>query len=161
LSDLPGLVFPTAIDGTSQPGYSGTPLIELDGTNAFSATIGFGIEINNGCTVKGLVINRFALGSSGILVLGNNNTIIANYIGTNAAGTAALPNTGFGINVAGSNNVIGGTTAADRNLISGNRFDGVLIETNGNIVQGNYIGTDISGTVAIPNGDSGVFLNGA
>ncbi len=84
-----------------------------------------------------------------------NNTVIGNYIGTNAAGTAPLLNF-FGVSIGdASNNTIGGTTAADRNVISGNTY-GVQIErfmapTTNNIVKGNYIGTDASGTAALGN----------
>src|SRR5204863_1250373 len=54
------------------------------------------------------------------------------------------------------NNLIGGTTAAARNVVSGNRFSGVYfsspnIQTTGNVIQGNYVGTDVSGTLALPN----------
>jgi hypothetical protein len=99
-----------------------------------------------------------------------NNTIVGNFIGTNASGTAAIPNTGAGVQVTGraNLNVIGGTTPADRNIISGNTGSGVALTTGGtngfvedNFVHGNYIGTDITGTVAIPNGEHGVFINDA
>ena len=55
-------------------------------------------------------------------------TVVGNYIGTNAAGTAQLGNDRQGIYINGSSgNVIGGTTAAERNVISGNRLRGVYI----------------------------------
>ena len=61
-----------------------------------------------------------------------------------------------------SENVVGGTTLASRNLLSGNGDSGVFISnSNGNRTQGNYVGTDRSGTKALGNEDSGVFMNGA
>lgn len=76
-----------------------------------------------------------------------------NRIGTNANGTAALGNGGAGIQVfQGNNNLIGGTTPAARNLISGNSNNGIYISANNVTVQGNYIGTDASGTLDLGNG---------
>ena len=88
----------------------------------------------------------------------NGNTVRGNYIGTDAAGTTALPNaTGVVIYVGAQNNTVGGTTAGDRNVISGNG-GGVAIYgsgANSNVVKGNYIGTDATGTAAVPNNDAG------
>ena len=91
---------------------------------------------------------------SGISIGNDGNglqTIEGNLIGLNAAGTAALPN-GTGIQLQGGFTVVGGTTAAARNIISGNGI-GVLVSRDdlGSSVQGNYIGTDASGTTAIGN----------
>ncbi|MGH7129563.1 MAG: calcium-binding protein, partial [Planctomycetaceae bacterium] len=76
--------------------------------------------------IVGLNIQRF---SEGISIIGSGNNVIAgNYIGTNATGTAAASNGDFGVGVHDSvNNLIGGTTAGDRNLISGNARDGIGI----------------------------------
>ncbi|MBZ0303056.1 MAG: right-handed parallel beta-helix repeat-containing protein, partial [Anaerolineae bacterium] len=103
------------------------------------------------------------------------NTVQGNYIGTNATGTAAIPNGYYGILVIHSDNVIGGTTGVTVggpcsgacNLISGNTWDGIYIqdqisnegiEADYNTIQGNFIGTDVTGTSAIPNGRSGILL---
>ena len=75
-------------------------------------------------------------------------------IGTNAAGTAALANTSAGVEIyATSGNTIGGTTAAVRDVISGGGRYGVVIDTGAddNVVEGDYIGTDTTGTVALGN----------
>lgn len=117
--------------------------------------------------------------AAGNLVSGNNddgieingsgtahNLVAGNRIGTNATGSAALGNGGLGgVRIVGSpNNTIGGTTPADRNVISGNAFLGVLISgtaATGNQLQGNYVGLDDSGTYSIPNGSDGVRISGA
>jgi hypothetical protein len=96
----------------------------------------------------------------GILISSSGNTVQGNLIGTNAAGTAALPND-MGINIfLGGNNVIGGTTPAARNIISGNRLSGIEMDTSANTVQGNFIGTDVTGTAAIANGTFGIAVGG-
>jgi hypothetical protein len=93
----------------------------------------------------------------------HGNVIQGNYIGTNAAGTASLSNLATGIEVTGANNtVIGGTSAAERNLISGN---GGGISINGNAdnvrVQGNYIGTNPAGNAALPNSFTAITVESA
>jgi hypothetical protein len=90
------------------------------------------------------------------------NVVAGNYIGTNAAGTAALPNQ-IGVLISGGStgNTVGGTAAGARNVISGNAGDGVRIDgsgTVGNWVAGNYIGTDATGTAPVGNSGSGVEL---
>ena len=90
---------------------------------------------------------QFNVDTSSVLVVGN-------YIGTNAAGTAALANSGPGVELAGTNNTLGGNTSAARNLISGNGSHGVVMGGTGNIVRANYIGTDLTGSLEIGNGSS-------
>ena len=153
-SALPTISDPVVIDGTTEPDFAGTPIIELDGTNAGSVN---GVEITAAnSTVRGLVINRFAL--NGVLISGSGatgNLVEGNFIGTNVAGSSALANLGNGIRITSSANLVGGSLVAARNLISGNHNDGVQISgpgATGNRVEGNYIGVDATGTAAIGNG---------
>jgi CSLREA domain-containing protein len=91
----------------------------------------------------------------------NNNSVVANYIGLNAAGTAAVPNSVAGVFINnGAGNIIGDSSAPARNIISGNASQGVLIfgPSSGNFVRGNTIGLDPAGAVAIPNQGPGVRL---
>jgi titin len=87
---------------------------------------------------------------------GSNNVVLGNYIGTDATGTVAVAN-GDGVELGGSNDLVGGTTAEARNIISGNRDAGIRIHVysgNGarsNTFQGNYIGTDVTGAKALGN----------
>ncbi len=84
------------------------------------------------------------------------NVVKGNYIGVKDDGITALPNS-TGVYVSNSTgNTIGGSTAGRRNVISGNTSNGIFIIGNENVVQGNYIGTDISGTMALANGNTGV-----
>ncbi len=78
----------------------------------------------------------------------------ATYIGTDVTGTAPLGNgtDGVEIDTGASDNIIGGTTASARNIISANGGSGVDIEVaNDNLVEGNYVGTDKTGTVGLGN----------
>jgi hypothetical protein len=88
---------------------------------------------------------------------------VNNYLGTNAAGTAALGG-GRGVTIgSATGNIIGGATVAERNVISGNFNIGVQMFSNAsaNVVQGNFIGTDASGAFAVPNGKGVQILEGS
>src|SRR5262249_12250360 len=87
---------------------------------------------------------------AGVVVSGNYNVVQGNRIGTDVTGTAALGND-TGVSVSGSGNTIGGTVAAARNVISGNKNSGIVISVGSNLIQGNYIGTDDSGAKALGN----------
>ena len=158
LSGLPTLTETVTIDGRSQPGFAGTPIIELNGASAGSGINGLVLGAgSDGSTIQGLVINRFT--SNGILVQSNTNIIRGNFIGTDVSGTVAQGNAGRGISLGGSGNIIGGLTAVDRNLISGNAVHGIYgVATSGNTIQGNYIGTDVTGSLDLGNGFDGVVL---
>ena len=165
-SGLPGITDALVIDGTTQPGFAGTPIIELNGSGAGAAS-GLSISAGNS-TIRGLVINRFGPAvpylESGIqLFYGGNNVVEGNFIGTDLTGTLDRGNTGNGIYVSSSNNVIGGTTAAQRNIVSGNGKPGIIISSlvaaaNTNTVEGNYIGTDLTGTAPLGNDNVGVLI---
>jgi hypothetical protein len=173
---LPTITQTVTIDGFTQPGSSANTnppstginaviLIELNGQFSGSNFSGLTINAAN-CTVRGLVINSFV--HDGIDVCTSGNVIKGNFIGTNPAGTAALPNGSggnggivFGFCGTPSNCTIGGTTPDARNLISGNIGSGVgLGSGSGNTVQGNLIGTDVTGTLALGNTGVGVATGG-
>src|SRR6266568_155617 len=178
-SSLPNIGGPLTIDGYSQPGTSvntlpvgdnAVLLIELDGSLAGLAN-GLTVYTDN-CTIKGLAINRFGNPGISIDVTGGGavggHVIQGNFIGTDPTGTIARGNTGFGIYVRSPNNTIGGPNPADRNVISANQLAGSPglsanikfeadfgVNTTGNVAQGNYVGTDASGTVALASANSG------
>jgi hypothetical protein len=171
LTVLPTITQSVVIDGYSQPGSSPNTNPTTMGLNAvitieLRGTVNDGLNIQaDNCTVQGLVINSFP--GDAIDVSSNGNVIAGNFIGTNTAGTAALPNAASGIGAvilvgASSNNTVGGTTPAARNLISGNVGFGVDTQTgSGNTVQGNLIGTDITGTLALGNTGVGIESGGS
>lgn len=104
-------------------------------------------------------------GAYGISISGGGaerNVVQGNFIGTDITGTRGLfeQAVGIAIQIQGrANNLIGGVTLGARNVISGNG-GGVWISGSENKVQGNFIGTDVSGTVALGN-DYGVYLGSA
>ena len=223
-SALPAITEAVTINGTSQPDYPGTPIIDLYGIDVSSGESGLEITSGNS-TVRGLVIRSFpshglvfrtggsnvvednyigtdvtglldfgnagegifiqdgssdnTIGGVGVgnLISGNGGngididggtttgTVIqGNYIGTTAAGTSALGNDSEGINIrnGATGTTVGGAGAGEGNVISGNNQAGVRIQTNGNTIEGNFIGTDPTGTIDVGNQDDGVrFLNTA
>ncbi|WP_146583103.1 DUF4347 domain-containing protein, partial [Neorhodopirellula pilleata] len=160
-SDLPFLYSQVTIDATTQSGYAGTPLIVLNG----GGTVVDGIRLwggSDGSTVRGLVLNNFT-GKAIDVATSSNTTIAGNYIGINQAGASAAGNS-IGINVFDSTGtVIGGSTAANRNMISGNTDIGVLISgtSSGNFIRGNYIGTNAAGTSAVGNQSHAILVSAA
>jgi hypothetical protein len=171
-TQLPDILQPLEIDGYTQPGSSPNTnppgqgdnaviLIELSGAIAPPGSTGLTIDADE-CGVRGLAINQFQADAIdiGSNVLANDGAIEGNFIGTNATGTAALPNGASGVVfVQGNNYMIGGMTPAARNVISGNIGDGVALLAPAS-VQGNFIGTDVTGRVAIGNGQRGVSSRG-
>ncbi|MEW6131002.1 MAG: HYR domain-containing protein [Acidobacteriota bacterium] len=151
LSPLPSLSETVAIDATTQIGFAGNPIIELNGAGAGAGASGLTVSASN-CTVQGLVINRFS--AAGITITNITGSIIQNnFIGTNLSGNAAIGNfIGVGLNGA-LNSIIGGTTSNARNIISGNLGDGIALSGDATFtqIQGNFIGLDVTGTLAIPN----------
>jgi CSLREA domain-containing protein len=202
LTDLPEITDPVVIDGTSQTGYSGTPLIEISG----STFTNYPLSISAGSSiVQGLAITNY---DSGIELSGGGDTIAHNYIGVASDGITGSECT-FGINITGgggytiednviannainlvidnisgetstiTDNLIGLNAAGEAsqiehhgqglvisnssditigpdNVISGNPYEGlVVIGSESIVIIGNKIGTDISGTTAIPNGTIG------
>jgi hypothetical protein len=157
-SGLPQLKYPVTIDGTTQPGYAGKPIVEIRGDRAGGA---YGIVMAGGATtLKGLVINRF--GNVGIMAISKGgNTIKGCYVGTDITGAYAAGNTGKGIILQSSGNTIGGTASSDRVVISGNTGAGIQFYTSaasGNKMLGTYVGVDATGTKAVPNTGSGVAI---
>jgi hypothetical protein len=94
-------------------------------------------------------------GTNGINLSGSS-LVQGNLIGTGYTGLTDIGNTGSGINILENANVIGGTTAEARNIISGNTSDGISMGTDNNTVSGNYIGTNITGMGAIGNDNNGI-----
>jgi CSLREA domain-containing protein len=220
-SALPVITDPVIIDGTTQPGCASYPCIELRGDSAGPVNGGLKLDAGNS-TVRGLVVNRFdgdgidmgeagdnyilgnfiGTGVTGTLdrgtrsqafvyevtgnVIGGRligpqrdlgkrhrwrralrhgamlNIVSGNYIGTNKTGTADLGNDADGVRIFhGPFNTIGGISAGERNVISGNGERGVDIVGDGamgNAVQGNYIGTNAAGTAGLGNSMAGVTI---
>jgi titin len=156
-SALPDVTHSIVIDATTQTGFAGSPLIDLDGTDMTPAAGGLMIHADNS-TIKGLAITDFRIddpnepdrSTPGLVIAGSGNVVQGNYIGTDLAGTPGVGNAiGLWIQ-SGSNNLIGGTTAGAGNVISSNWY-GAYISSSGNLVQGNFVGTDVAGTTRLGN----------
>ncbi len=122
-SGLPILNKTVTIDGATQPGFSRTPLIELNGGGAGSVN-GLILDGPNP-VIKALVINRFSL--HGINIAAGGGAVVQGcYLGTDATGTKYVGNGGDGIRIgSGSGNLIGGTSGNARNIINGNFGSGI------------------------------------
>ena len=180
---MPEITDPVVINGYSQPGASPNTLgigpgslghslsdgdnavlaIELDGSQAGTTASGLLVTAGN-TTIEGLAIHSFSY--FGIFLSANDgNTIAGNFIGTDVLGTSAAGNGQDGIAATTSNfNTIGGITPEVRNVISGNGNSGIDMQpSNGNLIEGNFIGTDATGTVALTTAAgsrSGVMIYG-
>ncbi len=128
--------------------------------NAFNNTIG-GVEEGARNIISGNVKHGIVISGT----LSTVNQVFGNYIGVSKDGNVALQNEGSGVVIENaSNNTIGGATATQRNIISGNAADGIIIQGAQaaiNIIEGNYIGTTATGTGMLGNGSHGVFISEA
>ena len=150
-SGLPSLTDPVLIDGTSEPDYAGTPVVEISGTAASSSA---GVLIlADGTTVRGLSVGGF--GGIGVYVYAADDIVIeGNHIGVKPDGVTAVGNSGHGINLLAAKRV----TVAD-NLISSNGGNGIsCLGSSANpalmsdiTIAGNRIGTTLDGLAARPN----------
>src|SRR5262249_37616729 len=119
--------------------------------NTVGGTTAAARNLISGNAVNGVEINASTA---------TNNVVEGNYIGTNAAGAAALGNAGAGVLIQGgaTGNTVGGTTPGAGNLVSANGTFGIDVRdtgTSGNLVAGNFIGTDVTGTAKLGNDSSG------
>ena len=151
-TSLPVISTFMTIDATSQAGYDGVPLIALDGTATGPNAIG--LQVGSGASnsvIKGFDV--FSFRGAQLAVAGALGAHLqANYAGFDSAGGQVTSGRGILIDFA-SDATIGGTSAADRNVISGNGAEWIAIGTTTEniVVKGNYIGTDVTGAAAVAN----------
>ncbi len=162
-SALPVITESVTIDGWTQPGYSGTPGIVIDADQQVANAFVLAATADDS-TIRGFVLRDFSSDAIVIHAGSDNNTIAGNHIGSFDPDGADLGSTesnqGSGIHIEGADNLIGGTTAAERNLIGGNASGITVAGTSatGNIVIGNYIGTDAAGLIAVGNATDGIVI---
>ena len=154
LSTLPRLTGPVTIDGTTQPGYSGTPLIVLDGSAAGPGADGLTIRTFGG-GVRGLNVESFS--GNGVVLQGG--FVRDCFIGTDPTGTLPRGNGLNGIVDERRNGAIGGAGGAG-NVISANGQSGIVEAGQSASILGNRIGTNAAGTMALGNGAEGIDVTG-
>jgi hypothetical protein len=168
---LPTIANTVKIDGRSAPGFAKVPLVEID-NNGFA---GLTLKGANSLLAGLSIINA---NGAGVTLVGQFNDqnlpgpgqfigVVGNYIGIALDGSVA-GNTGYGLEILNSSSIIGGTSVADRNIISGNGTGGIRIEDrasglpvsypHGALIVGNFIGTDPSGQVPAPNHGNGITI---
>jgi CSLREA domain-containing protein len=168
-SNLPEITTPMRIFGQTQTGAScASHSLTISIVGGGTATQGFKVNHTGaGTGIFGLNIRNIN-GDAIIISAGQLHGVRCSNIGTNAAGTAASPNTGDGIVVEAGTSGTGGITLGaiatagdpddeERNIISGNLGAGIRSSAGTSVkVSGNYIGTNAAGTAAIGNGEGGV-----
>jgi hypothetical protein len=163
-SELPALTGPVTIDGTTQTGFGGTPLVWLDGglgVNGRGMPTFAGLQIQGGnSSVRGLALTRFDGGIT--LSRGAGDTVTGCYIGFDPTGVTfdGYGNSTFGIGVQNSGSTIGGTGPGDANVIAGNNQAGIFVTGDHVRIIGNQIGA-ATGLVVPGNGSNGIELDGA
>ena len=166
---LPIINQPLILDAQTQPGWTTAgPVVQVDGAAAPAADVGLQVDPDgDDSVIRGLMITGF--GSHGILVASGADriTIAGNWIGTTGTGSTGVGNgfrsaiPGDGLVLGGSRARIGGPNAADRNVITNSRDEGIDIRgagVSGNIIQGNFIGVDPDGASGNGNGDVGIAI---
>lgn len=165
-ANLPTIASRLTIDGTTEPGFAGQPLVELRATNVTSGTnneYAF-IRATSPLTLRGLVINSLPQSGRALSLHGNNNVIQGNYLGTNAAGMSDATQGSYGIYLLGRGSLIGGLNptptswcSGDCNIISG-FGEGIQVNGGDHVIRGNFIGTDVTGTDDLGSQAVGVSL---
>jgi|GEM_PF-4532910 len=154
----------TSISGSSQTVLIGDtnplgPEVEISGYNR--TMDGFVISGPNN-TVSGLIINGFRTAVIITSAKAIGNSVNACYIGTSYDGTYAIANeSGFYVRNGARGTIIGGPGAIYRNIISGNKYDGIVIYspgTDSTQIMANYIGTTATGTAALGNEMGGIYI---
>jgi len=151
----------TAVIGETQTEYDSDtnpdgPEIMLDGRSSLISRC-FNLYSSDN-TISGMVISGFTTGIGMYGTKCTHNKIINNYLGTNAAGNDAIPNsTGIYINSAGGENYIG--EPGKGNVISGNLYRGIyMLYSSNNYILDNIIGLSADGTKSVPNQYEGIYL---
>ncbi len=156
-SALPQITDRVNIDGTTQPGFAGAPIVEINGLNAGAGVDGLHIAPNGaGSLIKGLVINRFGGDGIEFAVAGGGGFIQSSYIGTGTNVNTNLGNGGHGVNISAAEGIqgvgIGATGAGNGNVIRFNGGDGVSVQAGINHgIRNNVINSNAGTEIDLAN----------
>jgi hypothetical protein len=153
-SNLPSITQTLVIDG----GNTGVSTDRVELTGASDTGLFFNSAHSN--EVRNLVVNGFTSRQL-IFLFSSDNQVSGCYLGLNAAGTAVVPGSGTGLDLAAATaKLIGGTNAAARNLISSSSGPALSIGGSATVL-GNYIGLNAAGTARVGNPNIGIFVANA
>ncbi len=157
-SPLPVIANPADIDGTSQPGWTDDPVVGIDGSGAGT---GDGLVLAGGFSrVQNLAVHAFP--DDGIVISGGErSSVVGSWIGLDVTGAAdGNLDEGLLVSAGASSTVLGGSNAAEGNVLSANGGDGLQDRGDDTVIRGNRVGTDPTGLVVTANGDDGMALYG-
>ncbi len=152
------LVGPTAAQGN----LVSDNLVGIGTDDVAHGNLSFGVQV---LSAGNDILDNVISGNdkSGLVIAGTNatgNEVYGNRIGTDSTGTISVGNNLGVLVTRADNNIVGGNGAGQRNYISGNNGAGIFVAgaSSGTVFENNYVGLDVAGTTAIPNGGTGVFL---
>lgn len=148
LNKVQGNFIGVAGDGATAAGNGDSGVfLSGGGSNRIGGSVGFAANVISANGLHGIEIDAGA----------GNNRIWGNLIGLDVSGSTALGNTGSGIYVNSANsNEIGGDSDSKRNVIAANGGNGIFLNSSSNVIQRNYIGTDINGLIDLGNSSMGI-----
>ncbi|CAN5119189.1 hypothetical protein BH11PLA2_BH11PLA2_16780 [soil metagenome] len=158
-SALPTITDEVTIDGSTAPGFTATPVVEVD-YNGNSGLV-FGAQSQDSILRS---LGHINASGAGVTVGNPQIGIYGNFMGLKLDGVTVAGNTGAGLELTklAIRSIIGTVTVADRNVISGNGGDGILFDGGfENKVVANFIGTDKTGALDRGNGGNGVLVTNA
>ena len=148
---------------TSGPDTIGGTAVGAGNLIAYNGASGAGwdgIAIMAGAGHRVIANTIHSNSGDGLHVEGSDTIIAGNYIGTNASGAAGLGNAAYGVHLASDFNRVGGT-GGEGNVIASSGIDGIFVDaSNGNVIQGNYIGTNAAGAAGLGNVEDGIWGSG-
>ena len=153
-SALPAITDPVTIDGATAPGFSGSPVVQID-YNGFG-----GLKLRAGSSGSSILeLGLENASDNGVTLIGVSHDVIAgNLITNNKLDGVKLINS--------NNNLVGRSDPASvfqlSNVINSNGANGIELDAStNNVVAMNYIGTDVTGTVSLGNGQNGILITNA
>jgi uncharacterized repeat protein (TIGR01451 family) len=145
----PTITGQTDIDGTTAPGYTGVPLVVIDGASLVATGINFGAG-SSSSRLRGVVVGGFS--TVGVIASSSAVTIQRNYIG----GLSDADPNGIGIQLSGTSHVVGGNTDGLGNVIGTNDGFGIEVSGSNHTIADNWIGLDETGGGTAPNLGGGI-----